>query len=129
MIILFFVLVIILAIFSIKTVEQNTVAVVELFGKFRRILPAGLQFKIPFFETIRERVTLRQQNFALEGQYPSSDKVIVTISTNLIFVVNAEAEGVKRYVYQLDNRKESIAAVVENSLRTYIARETHEGIL
>jgi regulator of protease activity HflC (stomatin/prohibitin superfamily) len=126
--IIFIILIIFLS-FSIKTVEQSTVAVVELFGKFRRILPAGLQFKIPFFESIRERVSLRQQNFAVEGQYPSKDKVIVTISNNLIYTVDPSPEGVKRYVYALDDRKQSIAAIVENSLRTYIAKETHEGIL
>jgi regulator of protease activity HflC (stomatin/prohibitin superfamily) len=37
--------------------------------------------------------------------------------------------GVKKYVYSLDNRALSITATIENSLRTYIARETHEGIL
>jgi regulator of protease activity HflC (stomatin/prohibitin superfamily) len=102
--IIFIILIIFLS-FSIKTVEQSTVAVVELFGKFRRILPAGLQFKIPFFESIRERVSLRQQNFAVEGQYPSKDKVIVTISNNLIYTVDPSPEGVKRYVYALDDRK------------------------
>jgi regulator of protease activity HflC (stomatin/prohibitin superfamily) len=85
---------------------------------------------VPFFEQIRERVTLRQQNFALSGHYPSKDKVIVTVGTNLIYAANAVGEdGVKRYVYALDNRNQSIAAAIENSLRTYIAKETHEGIL
>jgi regulator of protease activity HflC (stomatin/prohibitin superfamily) len=121
--------VIILFFFGFCTVEQNTVAIVEVFGKFNRILPAGLQFRIPFIEQIRERITLRQQNFALEGNYPSQDKVIVTISTNLIFSVYPTEEGMKRFVYALSDRKGSIAAVVENSLRTYIAKETHEGIL
>jgi regulator of protease activity HflC (stomatin/prohibitin superfamily) len=36
---------------------------------------------------------------------------------------------VKRYTYSLTNRNQSIAAIIENSLRTYIAKETHEGIL
>ena len=32
-------------------------------------------------------------------------------------------------MYSLENRAQSIAASIENSLRTYIAKETHEGIL
>lgn len=92
---------------------------------------AGFNVKIPLLESIRERVSLRQQNFALQGNYPSKDKVIVTIGTNLIFSVDKaeNIEGVKRYVYELENRTKSIEASVENSLRTYVARETHEGLL
>jgi regulator of protease activity HflC (stomatin/prohibitin superfamily) len=119
-----------IAVSGIRIVEQNTVAVVEFLGKYNRTLDAGLNFVIPVLERIRERVTLRQQNFALSGHYPSKDKVIVTVGTNLIYAANADGEeGVKRYVYALDNRGQSIAAAIENSLRTYIARETHEGIL
>ncbi len=123
------VLAIVVTILSLRIIDQNTVAVVELLGKYRRTLSAGLNILIPFFEGIAERVTLRQQNFVAAGHYPSKDKVIVTVSTNLIYVVNGTDEGIKRYVYSLENRGQSIAASIENSLRTYIAKETHEGIL
>jgi len=113
----------------IRIIDQNTVAVVELLGKFRRIMTAGFNLKIPIFERIALKISLRQQNFTVEGRYASQDKVIVTISTNLIYSVNADPEGIKRYTYSLENRDQSIAAAVENSLRTYIAKETHEGIL
>jgi regulator of protease activity HflC (stomatin/prohibitin superfamily) len=133
---------VVITLLSLRIVEQNTVAVVEFLGKYRRTLSAGLNILVPLFERIRERVTLRQQNFVAAGHYPSKDKVIVTVSTNLIFVVNGAEdasavlsdgirtdEGIKRYVYSLENRGQSIAASIENSLRTYIAKETHEGIL
>ncbi len=123
------VLAILLFIFSIRIIEQNTVAVVEFLGKYRRTMTAGFNLKVPLFERIAEKVTLRQQNFALEGQYPSNDKVIVTVSTNLIYTVNSSEDGIKQFAYVLQNREQSIAASVENSLRTYIAKETHEGIL
>lgn len=113
----------------LRIVEQNTVAVVEFLGRYKRTLPAGLNVLVPLFEQIRERVTLRQQNFAVTGNYPSKDKVIVTVATNLIYAVINTDEGIKQYVYALDNRAKSIMATVENSLRTYIAKETHEGIL
>ena len=123
------VLAVVITLLSLRIIDQNTVAVVELLGKYRRTLSAGLNILIPFFEGIAERVTLRQQNFVAAGHYPSKDKVIVTVSTNLIYVVNGSDEGIKRYVYSLENRAQSIAASIENSLRTYIAKETHEGIL
>jgi len=116
-------------ILSVRIVQQNTVYVVEFLGRFKRIMPAGLNFKIPLFEVIAEKVTLRQRNFALHNQYPSRDKVIVDVATNLIYSVDSSELGIKKYVYSLTHRDKSIGAIIENSLRTYIAKETHEGIL
>ncbi len=123
------ILIVVVLLFSIRIIDQNTVAVVELLGKYRRSMTAGFNMIIPIFESIRERVSLRQQNFALQGNYPSKDKVITTIGTNLIFSVDQGLDGVKRYVYELDDRVRSIEASIENSLRTYVAQETHESLL
>ncbi len=123
------VIVFLILVSNIRIVDQNTVLVIQLLGKFRRIMAAGLNLKIPFLEKIVEKVSLRQQNFAIDGKYPSADKVIVDVATNLIYQVNATEDGVKKYTYALQNRNQSIGAIIENSLRTYIAKETHEGIL
>lgn len=114
---------------SVRVVSQNTALVIEFLGKYHRIMHAGFNFKIPILEQVAGNVSLRQQNFSLEGKYPSKDKVIVDINTNLIYVVDQTSEGIQRYTYQLQDRSQSIAAMIENSLRTYIAKETHEGIL
>ena len=120
----------IIAIFrNIRVIEQNTVYVIEFLGQFKRIMAAGINFKVPLLERIAAKISLRQQNFAVNGKYPSKDKVMVDVSTNLIYAVDATSEGIKRYTYVLQNRDQSIGAIVENSLRTYIAKETHEGIL
>lgn len=114
---------------NIRIVNQNTVQVIEFLGKYRRVMNAGLNIKIPILESVREIVSLRQQNFSIEGKYPSKDKVIVDVNTNLIYRVNENPEGIKKYTYALENRAASVGAIIENSLRTYIAKETHEGIL
>lgn len=114
---------------NVKIVEQNSVLVIEFLGKYSRMMNAGLNVKIPFLERVANKVSLRQQNFTVEGRYPSADKVIVDVSTNLIYVVDASDDGIKKYTYVVENRNQSIGAIVENSLRTYIAKETHEGIL
>lgn len=122
-------LVILLIIPNVRIVNQNTVLVIELLGKYRRVMHAGLNLKIPILESVRAVVSLRQQNFSIEGKYPSKDKVIVDVNTNLIYRVNDTPEGIKKYTYALENRSASVGAIIENSLRTYIAKETHEGIL
>ncbi len=123
------IIVVLLLLSSIRIVQQNTVNVIEFLGRFNRIMTAGLNFKIPFLERVAEKVTLRQQNFSLKNSYPSKDKVIVDISTNLIYAVDPLEESVKKYSYSLTSRNQSIGAIIENSLRTYVAKETHEGIL
>jgi regulator of protease activity HflC (stomatin/prohibitin superfamily) len=122
-------LLVLLVISSIRVVEQNTVLVIEFLGKYNRMMYAGLNFKIPLLERVANKVSLRQQNFAIDGRYPSADKVIVDIGTNLIYVVDGTEEGIKKYTYVVENRNQSIGAIVENFLRTYVAKETHEGIL
>lgn len=122
--------VVLLLIFStVRIVEQNTVLVIEFLGKYKRMMYAGLSFKIPLLERVANKVSLRQQNFAIDGRYPSADKVIVDIATNLIYVVDGTEDGIKKFTYSLENRNQSIGAIIENSLRTYVAKETHEGIL
>ncbi|MEY4330929.1 MAG: hypothetical protein RL609_1677, partial [Bacteroidota bacterium] len=37
---------------GLKTVQQGNVAVVTVFGKYRRVLRPGLNFLIPLIETI-----------------------------------------------------------------------------
>lgn len=118
-----------LLVWVVRIVEQNNVLVIEFLGKYNRIMYAGLNFKIPLLERVANKVSLRQQNFAIDGRYPSADKVIVDIGTNLIYVVDSTEEGIKKYTYVVENRNQSIGAIVENSLRTYVAKETHEGIL
>lgn len=123
------VIVLILIILNVKIVRQNTVLVTEFLGKYSRIMTAGFNIKIPFVERVANTVSLRQRNFSIGGKYPSADKVIVDVSTNLIFAVTPSEEGIQRYTYVLFDPNQSIGAIIENSLRTYIAKETHEGIL
>ncbi|HEX8974324.1 MAG TPA: SPFH domain-containing protein [Patescibacteria group bacterium] len=129
LIILLFIIIIVFILPNIRIVKQNTVLVIEFLGKYKRIMSAGLNVKIPLLERVANEVSLRQQNFSIGGKYPSADKVIVDVATNLIYSVNPTEEGVKRFTYVLLDPKQSIGAIIENSLRTYIAKETHEGIL
>jgi regulator of protease activity HflC (stomatin/prohibitin superfamily) len=37
---------------SIVTVQQGTITIITMFGKYRRVLYPGLNLKIPFLEVI-----------------------------------------------------------------------------
>ena len=53
--------VIIVLISSLRVVNQATVAVVTLFGKYRRVLHPGLNILIPFFERINRTVQVQNR--------------------------------------------------------------------
>ena len=44
---------------SFAVVNQGTVAVVTIFGKYQRIMTPGLNFKIPFIEAIFKKISIR----------------------------------------------------------------------
>jgi regulator of protease activity HflC (stomatin/prohibitin superfamily) len=111
----------------VKIVPQNTVAVVELFGKYERTLHAGLNFLVPVFERVSVSVNLATRNFLFELDAVSKDKVQVRLKSNLIYAI--KAEQVTQYWYELNDPKQTIASFVENYVRSFVAGQTHEELL
>jgi regulator of protease activity HflC (stomatin/prohibitin superfamily) len=62
----FFVLIIIFS--SFVTVKQGTIVVITVFGKYRRILTPGLNFKIPLIESIYSKISIQNRSVELEFQ-------------------------------------------------------------
>jgi len=53
---------------GLYTVNQGTIAVITLFGKYRRTATPGLRFKIPFFEQVFKRISSQNQSIEMEFQ-------------------------------------------------------------
>src|SRR5262249_7029378 len=85
-----------LVIFSgLFTVEQQTRAIVERFGKFLKIAGPGLNFKLPFFDRIAGRVTHRVRELEIKVESKTKDDVFVDILIAVQFFVNETDEAVK----------------------------------
>lgn len=124
-IILVIVLIIILS--GIKVVQQQNLIIIEFLGKFSRILKPGLNVVIPVFERVAFVLNLRTQNLDFSIVAITSDKVTVTLDTALIYqVIENQAYQV---AYTLQNPVAVIKTTVENSIRAYVAQQTHEEIL
>ncbi|OYW17709.1 MAG: protease, partial [Sphingobacteriales bacterium 12-47-4] len=50
------------------TVNQGYVGVITLFGKYRRVAPPGLRFKIPFLEKVYRKISIQNRSVELEFQ-------------------------------------------------------------
>src|SRR6478609_6809745 len=88
------ILVLLFIVFSgLVTVNQGTVAVITLFGKYQRILRPGLNFKIPIIEQVYKTVSIQNRSVELEFQAVTLDQANVYFKSMLLYsVVNQEEE-------------------------------------
>ena len=61
------------------TVQQQSVAVVQRFGRFARVGSPGLNFKLPIIETVAGRVNLRVQQLDVRVETKTEDNVFVHV--------------------------------------------------
>jgi regulator of protease activity HflC (stomatin/prohibitin superfamily) len=125
---------ILLVLFSgLISVNQGTIAVITLFGKYRRILTPGLRFKIPFFESIYKRVSIQNQSLELEFQAVTIDQANVYFKSMLLYSVqNAEEETLKRVAFKFISNKDLMQALVrtvEGSIRAFVATKKQAEVL
>ena len=68
-VLLFFVFAALVVLFSsFVTVQQGYVAVITVFGKYRRVLAPGLNFKIPLIEQIYRKLSIQNRSVELDFQ-------------------------------------------------------------
>jgi regulator of protease activity HflC (stomatin/prohibitin superfamily) len=126
-ILIFLILLLYVIINGIRIVKQQSMLVVERFGQFDRVLKPGLHVIIPIVESIVYTLNLRTQNLDFSIVAITSDKVTITLDTSLIYqILPNEAYAV---AYNLQNPVQVIKTTVENSIRAYVAKQSHEDIL
>src|SRR5690349_1289611 len=74
------------------TVQQGYIAIITVFGKYRRIMAPGLNFKIPFIETLYRKVTVQNRSVELEFQAITQDQANVNFKAMLLFAVMDQQE-------------------------------------
>lgn len=126
--------VLVIIIFSgLVSVNQGTIAVVTMFGKYRRILPAGLNFKIPILERIYKRISIQNRSIEMEFQAVTFDQANVYFKTMLLYaVMSADAETIKKVAFKFINDRELMQALVrtiEGNVRSYVATKKQAEIL
>jgi regulator of protease activity HflC (stomatin/prohibitin superfamily) len=124
---------IILLLFCLVTVQQGTVAVITIFGKFQRILRPGLNFRIPIIEQIFKRISYQNRSIELKFQAITQDQANVNFSAMLLYsVLNEEAETIKNVAFKfIDERSfmQALVRSVEGAVRAYVATKKQSEIL
>jgi len=115
------------------TVKQGTIAVITIFGKYRRILRPGLSMRIPIIEVIYSRISIQNQSVELNFQATTVDQANVNFRAMLLFaVLNQEEETIKNVAFKFVDKDSFMTALVrtiEGSIRSYVATKKQHEIL
>lgn len=124
---------ILLAFLSLVTVNQGTIAVLTMFGKYRRILRPGLNVKIPLLEQVFKTVSIQNRSVELEFQAVTIDQANVNFKSMLLYsVLNQDEETIKNVAFKFISDRDLMQALirtVEGSIRSYVATKRQAEIL
>lgn len=114
-------------------IQQGTVGVITMFGKYRRVLYPGLNLKIPFLELIQSRVSIQNQSVELNFQAITLDQANVHFKAMLLYsVLNQDEETIKNVVFKFidfSSFMQTLSRTVESSVRGFVATKRQSEIL
>ena len=115
------------------TVNQGTVSVVTMFGKYRRIMYPGLNLKIPFIEVIFRRVSIQNQSVELQFQAITQDQANVNFKALLLYaVIDQTEETIKNVAFKFidfGSLMQTLNRTVEGSVRGFVSTKRQNEIL
>jgi len=113
-------LILLLLVFGLFTVKQQTAYIIERFGKFYNIRSAGLQFKIPIIDRIAARLSLRIQQLDVVVETKTKDDVFVQLKISVQFQILQDK--VYDAYYRLQNPHEQLTAYIFDLVRAEIPK-------
>ncbi len=118
---------------SFVTVQQGTITITTIFGKFSRILRPGLNFKIPFIEKVFKKISVQNLSSELGFQAVTIDQANVNFTAMLLYsVINSDEETIKNVAFKfIDERNfmQALVRSVEGSVRAFVATKKQSEVL
>ena len=118
---------------ALQTVQQGTVAVITIFGKYKRIMQPGLNVKIPLIEQVYKRISIQNRSVELEFQAVTIDQSNVYFKSMLLFsVMDQEDETIQRVAFKFFSEKDLMQALIrtiEGSIRAFVASKKQAEVL
>jgi regulator of protease activity HflC (stomatin/prohibitin superfamily) len=115
------------------TVQQGTVAITTIFGKYSRTLYPGLNFRIPLIENIFKRISVQNRSIELGFQAVTIDQANVHFTSMLLYsVMDNNEETVKKVAFKFVSDRDFMATLsrtVEGSIRAFVASKKQAEIL
>jgi regulator of protease activity HflC (stomatin/prohibitin superfamily) len=118
---------------SFVTIQQGTIGVTTVFGKYNRVLFPGLNFKIPLIEKIFKRISIQNRSVELEFQAITIDQANVYFKAMLLYAVwNQDEETIKNVAFKfMDERSfmQALVRTIEGSIRGFVATKKQAEVL
>jgi regulator of protease activity HflC (stomatin/prohibitin superfamily) len=105
---------------ALFTVEQQSVAIVQRFGKFLREAGPGMHLKIPIIDQVVARMNLRVQQLDVGIETKTEDNVFVNMVVSVQYFVLPEK--VFDAHYKLDDARRQITSYVFDVVRAQVPR-------
>lgn len=118
---------------SFVTVQQGTIGVTTIFGKYNRVLFPGLNFKVPLVEKVFKRISIQNRSVELEFQAITIDQANVYFKAMLLYsVLNQAEETIKNVAFKfVDERSfmQALVRTIEGSIRGFVATKRQSEVL
>ncbi|MBW7845388.1 MAG: SPFH domain-containing protein [Bacteroidia bacterium] len=118
---------------GLVTVQQGTVSVLTMFGKYRRILYPGLNFRIPLLEVIFKKISIQNRSIELDFQAITQDQANVYFKAMLLYsVIDSKEDTLKNVAFKFVNERDFMTALVrtiEGGVRGFVATKKQAEIL
>jgi len=105
---------------SFFTIDQQTIGIVERFGKFIKIARPGLNLKLPIIDKLAGRMTLRVQQLDVRAETKTQDNVFVHIMVSVQYFILPEK--VYDAFYRLVDPKLQINSYVFDVIRARVPK-------
>ena len=113
------VIVVIIAVTSIKVVNQSEVYIIERLGKFEKMADAGLTVIVPFMDRVSSVVLLKEQTMDIPPQgVITKDNVTINIDTVVFYQITDPAKA----VYEIQSLKKGIEYLAITTIRDIIGK-------
>jgi regulator of protease activity HflC (stomatin/prohibitin superfamily) len=115
-----------------RSVPQSTVAVITVFGKYKRVMREGLNVKFPW-ESVFQRLSLQNRALQLEFQAITQDQANVRFATMVLYAVSgSDDETIKKAIFSFATPQEfqlALQRTIDGSIRQFVATTKQSDIL
>lgn len=111
---------------AFKTVQQQTMAIIERFGKFQRAASPGLTIIIPFVDRIAGRPSLKVLETTISVETKTKDNVFVAVKVSVQYQIIQEK--VVDAFYKLSNPEGQIKSYVFDVIRGQVPEQDLDDV-
>lgn len=111
---------------GIKIVSQSEIMIIERLGRFHKVLDGGFHIIVPFFDSVRAKMSIREQLVDISKQQViTKDNVNITVD-GIVFLKVIDG---KMALYNVEDYRKAISNLAMTTLRSAIGEMSLDSTL